>query len=282
MAKKSVAKDIEQFVLDQEAKGKSEGTIKTYTRIIQEFMDWLEKNGGDIHQLTRIDVQQYIKHLERRGNSASTIENKFAALSVFTYYLGRTDTLQYIRKPESRKIRNIAPKSLDRNERNRILREVERSKKTRNIAIVYMLFYTGLRVSEIVALNREDVFMGERSGSVLVRKGKGDVSRKIPLPVEARIHLNQYLETREDDDPALFLSNYNKRITIRSVQRILEKYGVHPHQLRHTYCRELVGAGVDIATVAELAGHADINITRRYSKPSNDELEEAIEKIFGL
>jgi integrase/recombinase XerD len=124
--------------------------------------------------------------------------------------------------------------------------------------------------------------MGEQSGMVFVRKGKGDVARKVPLPVEARNYLNQYLQTREDDDEALILSNYQKRISVRSVQRALEKYGVHPHQLRHTYCRELVGAGVDIATVAELAGHADINMTRRYSKPSHDELDQTIEKIFGL
>ena len=68
--------------------------------------------------------------------------------------------------------------------------------------------------------------------------------------------------------------------SIRSVQRVFKKYGTHPHQLRHTYCRALVNVGIDIATVADLAGHSDINITRRYSKPTVFELEEAIEKAF--
>lgn len=225
-------------------------------------------------------MQQYIHHLEGKGNSASTIENKFATLSVLARHLGAIHVLRHIRRPEVRKVRQVAPKSLERNERNRVLREVERTGNRRNIAIVYLFVYSGLRVSEVVSLNREDVVIGPRSGSVTVRKGKGNVSRTVPLPVEARIHLSEYLETRTDNHPALFLSNYRQRISVRSVQRVLEKFGVHPHKLRHTYCRELVGAGVDIATVAELAGHADINVTRRYAKPSPKELEQAIDKAF--
>lgn len=281
MDEKTVVKVIDGFIHDQQAQGKSTQTIEKYTRIIREFVKWLKQNNGDLLRLTRIDIQQFINHLEEKGNRVTTIENKFAALSVLVKYLGCQEVLQYVRRPEVRKIRNIAPKSLDRNERNRMLREVERSKKPRNIAIVYLFLYTGLRVSELVALNRDDVTIGERSGSVQVRKGKGDIARKVPLPIDARNHLCTYLRTRDDNDPALFLSNYKKRITVRSVQRILEKYGVYPHKLRHTYCRELVGSGVDIATVAELAGHSDINITRRYAKPSEKELEQAVQKVFG-
>jgi len=280
MEQKSDAKVIEGFVRDLQAKGNSPSTVKTYTRIIGEFASWLKGNGADLNRLTRVDVQQYIHYLEEKENSASTIENKFAALSVLAHYLGVTDVLQHIRRPEVRKLRHVAPKSLDRNERNRLLREVERTRKPRDIAIVYLLLYTGIRVSELVSLNREDVVISQRKGSVTVRKGKGNISRTIPLPPQARLQLFLYLQTRTDDHPALFLSNYQRRISVRSVQRVLEKFGVHPHQLRHTYCRELVGAGVDIATVAELAGHADINVTRRYAKPSPKELEQAIEKAF--
>ena len=71
-----------------------------------------------------------------------------------------------------------------------------------------------------------------------------------------------------------------KRGFVRYI-RILEKFGVHPHQLRHTYFRELVGAGADIATVAELVGHADINVTRRYAQPTAKELEQTVGKVFS-
>ncbi|QSO55480.1 tyrosine-type recombinase/integrase (plasmid) [Alicyclobacillus curvatus] len=240
-----------------------------------------ESGGVDISRLTRVDVQQYIYALEQKGNTASTIENKFAALSVLARYLDASHALRNIRRPEVRKSRYIVPKSLDRNEENRVLREVESTRNQRSIAIVYLFLYGGVRVSEMVALDRDDAVMGERSGSIRIRKGKGNISRTVPLPAEARLQLRQYLESRTDDDPALFLSNYRRRISVRSVQRVLENFGVHPHQLRHTYCRELVGAGVDIATVAELAGHADINITRRYAKPNAWELEQAVEKAFN-
>ncbi|MBT9166113.1 MAG: Tyrosine recombinase XerC [Chloroflexi bacterium] len=70
-------------------------------------------------------------------------------------------------------------------------------------------------------------------------------------------------------------------MSARAVQHMLAVYGVHPHKLRHTFCRELVGKGIDIATVAEPAGHADVNTTRRYAKPTPRELEEAIEKAFS-
>jgi len=150
------------------------------------------------------------------------------------------------------KIRHIAPKSLDRKDRNRIIREVERSKHLRNIAII--LFIPLNRTSSVrtCCLRSRRCSTREKSGSVLVRKGKGNVSRRIPLPIDARNTIHSYLNHREDDHPALFLSTHKKRISIRFVQRILKKYHVYPHQLRHTYCQELVVSGVDIATVAEL------------------------------
>lgn len=210
-----------------------------------------------------------------------TIENKWAALAVLARYLDASHAVRNIRRSDVQTSRSIAPKSLERNERNRVLREAERTRNLRSIAIVYLFLYGGLRVSELVALDRHDVVMGERSGSIHVRHGKGNVPRTVPLPSEARLQLRQYLESRTDENPALFLSNYQRRISVRSVQRILAKFGVHPHQLRHTYCRELVGAGVDIATVAELAGHADIHVTRRYAKPTPGELAKAVEKAFS-
>jgi integrase/recombinase XerD len=281
MAEISDAKIINNFISFHTTQGSSDGTIKLYTQIITKFSKWLEINGGCLDSLTRLDIQHYIKYLSEKGLSASTIGNKLAAISSLSKSLNNTNILRNIRKPEYRKTRNIAPKSLERNDRNKMLREAERSQNLRNIAITYTLLYTGLRVSELVALNKQDIVLNERNGTVIVRKGKGDIERKVPLPVEARLHLKNYLDSREDSQDVVFLSNYQKRISIRSVQRILEKFYVHPHQLRHTYCRELVSAGIDISTVADLAGHADINVTRRYSKPSIIELEDAIEKAFS-
>jgi integrase/recombinase XerD len=108
--------------------------------------------------------------------------------------------------------------------------------------------------------------------------GKGNVSRKIPFSAGARLYLTRYLTTRDDDEPALFISNFRKRISVRTVQHMLSQFGVHPHELRHTFAKELVSNGVDISTVADLCGHSDINVTRRYSKPTERDLEAAIDK----
>lgn len=280
MDEKSDAKIIMDFIDFQNAQGINGGTVKLYTRNIKEFSIWLEVNGSQLTYLTRLDIQNYIKYLSEKGLSASTIENKLAAITSILKFLGEVNILKNIRKPECLKHYNISPKSLERNERNKMLRELERSKNLRNIAIAYLLLYTGIRVSELTTLNIQDVVCGDRSGTATIKNGKGNVERKVPMPVEARLHVKSYLNSRTDNENALFLSNYRKRISVRAVQRIFEKFSIHPHQLRHTYCRELVCAGIDISTVADLAGHTDINVTRRYSKPSTLEIESAIDKAF--
>ncbi len=272
---------LNEYLAHLSDKGKSQNTIDNYTRTLTEFTRWLDENRGDFVRLTRIDVQQFVSHLQDSGNSPTTVKNKFACLRSYAHYIKRPDIIEDIRVPEVREVRNIAPKSLERNERNGLLRQVERDGNLRDIAMTYTLLMTGLRVSELVSLNRDDVTMSERSGSVLVRNGKGNVSRKVPLSSEVRLHLRRYLEQRDDSERALFLSNRGQRISVRTVQHTLAKYGVHPHELRHTFARELVSKGIDISTVAELAGHRDINVTRRYSMPSEKELEDAIDKAFS-
>lgn len=283
--KKSCAKIMYAFFSHLEREGASPKTIRTYRNILSRFEKFLEQSDGDIEKVTRRDLILYLHHLEEEGRKLTTIQNHFSCLSSFLRFQGKGMLMEGIRRPEVRKVQHIAPKSLDKKERNRVLREVERDGNLRNIAIVYLLLYTGLRVSELVALNQEDVTMGERSGSVLVREGKGNIMRKVPLPVEARFHLKQYMDERKEkgtlDLSPLFLSNFKKRISERSVQDMLKKhYNIHPHMLRHTYGRELVAGGVDIASVAELMGHTDINVTRRYAKPTEKELEEAVSRVL--
>lgn len=272
---------FDDFEIAQSNSGKSSNTIKTYRYALKTFASWLRDSGGNIDNLTRVDVQQYIKYLETENRSAATIGKVFAAIAAFAAFKGCSHILEGIQFPVQRKALHTAPKSLSRTERNKLLRNVERDGNLRNLAIVYTLLFTGIRVSELCQLNRTDLKLSERSGSLTVRKGKGNIARTVPLPVDARHYISKYLESRTNTDTALFLSQYKRRISVRSVQHMLQKYNIHPHQLRHTYCRELVNAGIDISSIAELAGHASLEVTRRYSKPSHVELEEAISKAFG-
>lgn len=164
------------------------GILEMYVHVLRQhtiyvlvkFHGWLVSNGGDLNQLTRVDIQQYIRSLESSKKSASTINKIYSVLTVFSRFIKQPDIMEDIRIPEVRKIKHIAPKSLERNERNKLFRDVERNGSLRDIAIVYVFLLTGIRVSELCSLNREDVTMSERSGQIVVI-GKGNVSSRGPV-----------------------------------------------------------------------------------------------------
>jgi integrase/recombinase XerD len=261
-------------------KDKSEQTLRTYRYTLEQFNDWVTEAGGDITNLTRFDVQQYVTHLENNGKSASTIHKTVSIIGAYARWSGRGEAVEALNLPVKRKLKHIAPKSLERNDKNKVLRDVEKDGKVRDIAIVYTLLHTGLRVSELVGLNMSDVEINERSGSLTVRHGKGNVERIVPLSKEVRHHLSRYINQRNSEQEALFLSFYNQRISVRAVQHIVKKYDIHPHMLRHTFARTLVSNGVDVPTVAELLGHASLETTMRYSRPNMNDLTKAIDRSF--
>lgn len=268
-----------RFEANQLDKGKAAGTVEVYVRELKRLDAWLKENGNTIETITRFDVQQYMNYLVGLGRAASTIDRIYGIISVLAKYLDKDNIVKDIRKPKKQSVNSIAPKSLEKNDSNRLFREVEKDGNLRNIAIIYTLAYTGIRIGELAALNRNDIDL-KRGGTLIVRSGKGNKERFIPIPKEVRLHLERYLESREDDQEALFLSNYKKRIDKRSAQRIVEKYGFHAHELRHTYCRNLIRKGVDIVTVAQLAGHESIETTRRYAMASENEIHEQLNKLF--
>ncbi|MDE4086186.1 tyrosine-type recombinase/integrase [Planococcus maritimus] len=282
---KSVMKVIEgngdfftRFESNQLDKGKAEGTVEVYVRELKRLDEWLKQSGGDIESITRFDVQAYMNHLVSMNKAATTIDRIFGTISVLAKHIGRPSIVEDIRRPRKQSVTAIAPKSLDRNQINGLLRDVERDGNLRNIAIIYTLAFTGLRIGELASLNKSNVDL-RRNGRIKVI-GKGNKERNVPIPKEARYHLDRYLESRQDDNEALFLSNYNKPISKRSAQRIIEKYGYHAHELRHTYCRNLIRKGVDIVTVSQLAGHESIEVTRRYAMASEQEIELQVNNLF--
>lgn len=270
--------------------GKSELTIKTYENEILHFQSFLEKTGGSLENITRVDVQSYIDQLQNENKSVNTINKKFKSIVSFAQFMNRPEVVKNIRVPKVND-KAVAPKSLNEKEKRKTLREIERKLHTlkggqtrknglRDIALVYLALYSGLRVSELNSLNREDIQLGERSGSVLVRQGKGNKVRKVPLIKEVRYWLNKYLESREDELEALFLSTYQKRMSTRSIQRVFEKLGLHSHMARHTFISELVRAGMDIVSVQALTGHESLEMVARYSKPTYEELEKDMERLL--
>jgi len=285
--------------LDVLQETKSAGTAKIYTYSLNAFANWLSDNGGDIDHLTRHDVAGYINAMKNgtdgtgRKKSASTLNNRFAAIRAYAEYMNRMDVIEAIDVPAAPKLKDQAPKSLNRKEKDGLLRSVERNSKTlidqesgkiivkgsvKYAAIVHLLVLSGLRISELVALDIDDV----GAGKIVVRSGKGNKERVVPLHKEAALWVSRYIEEErrgvETDTPALFVSRLRRRIDVRSVQKMLkERYDINPHMLRHTFASEFINdKGKPISAAATLLGHSDINVTARYAKPSFEQLADMV------
>ncbi|UOR14179.1 MULTISPECIES: tyrosine-type recombinase/integrase [Halobacillus] len=274
-----MTKSVLEVFREEGLKGKSESTCDTYIHALEQFNHWLEGTGTNLEDFSRSDVQQYIDYLTAKRKSAATVNKIWNAIKPFARWTGNAKAVQDIRVVKMADLKKQAPKGLDRIERNRLVREVDRDGNKRDYAIILMLLYTGVRVRELVSLNRDDIQKSERKGEVRVI-GKGNRERIIPLNVEVRRALTDYLDQRGDNQPALFLSSRVKRISIRSVQTVLGKYKVHPHALRHTFITGLVRAGEDISVIQSLSGHQSADMVLRYSQPTAQDKEKAVENIY--
>lgn len=183
-----------------------------------------------------------------------------------------------------------APRALDSEEQKRFLRAVDRHPYSRDKAIASLLFYTGLRISECVALNRENIALSERKGQVVIRQGKGDRYREVPLNSSVRTSLSKWLQERQDKfssstETALFLSRGGKRLSRRSIDALIRRLGqeadlvLSAHVLRHTCLTNLVRQGHDLVLIAEIAGHQRLDTTRRYSLPNAQDRTLAMDSL---
>ena len=157
----------------------------------------------------------------------------------------------------------------------------------RDAAIVKLILYAGLRVGEIVQLNMTDIILDERKGTVTVREGKGTKRREIPLNAKARKALLAYLQMRPDvESNQLFLGQRNEGVRNKTVQRAVQRFAnvagvenVTPHTLRHSFAKALIDAGVSLEKVATLLGHSNLNTTRIYTTPGEQDLSDAVDLL---
>lgn len=254
---------------------KSPSTISTYKRELEKYQEWLRKKNCDINHLTKGDIQSYILFLEQQQKSLATIDKTIGSIRTFAKFLEKPElTFGIITKPVEK---NDHIETLSANEYSLLLNKVKEDGELRNIAIVYVLLHTGIRVSELCRLNRSDVDFIKNE--LIVQKNEQE--RLIPLSTDTRIHLQNYLRSHTSKD-AIFITNAGDRITERAVQYMLKKYHVNPNKLRHTFCQKLVDSNIDIEIVSRLAGHRDLNVTKRYvkSKMNKHKLEEVLNNVF--
>ena len=290
--------DLEPFEVWLREQDRSPVTVRGYLADLRGFAVWFEQTNGKalrVEDVTPADVREYRGWLQTvKRASAATVRRHLMAQRQYCRWglaVGRIelDPTSRVKAPREEK---LSPGWLTKQEQYRLLREAERAVgaadtptrrrlAVRDWALVVFLLHTGLRIAEVCALTAEDVQIGDRSGWVVVRGGKGDKSRKVPLNAEVRRALNAWLEERGDYEGSVF------DLTPSGAYRRLAEMGrragveVHPHTLRHTLAKNLVDAGVGLHEVAALLGHSSLNTTRVYVTPGERDLERAIRTLEG-
>jgi site-specific recombinase XerD len=229
------------------------------------------------------DYKTYLK-TERQAKPTS-VNLALAAIDHFHQFIG--NDRPHVQRES---LPAQAPRALKPEEQKAVLRAIERTSSVRDKAIAQLLFYTAVRLGECAALNLEDVRTSSRKGVVVIRSGKGDTYREVPLNAEVREALRIWLKERskrfsQTPDPALFLNLKGKRLSARAIDLIIRQIGadahleLSAHVLRHTCLTNLVRHGNDLVLVAEIAGHKRLETTRRYSLPSFEDRESAMEGL---
>jgi integrase/recombinase XerD len=257
-----------------EEQKKSPSTVKTYMRELEKYQEWLQERETSLLHLKKADIQSYIYYLEDQQKSITTIDKTVGVIRTFAKFLGKPElTFGLDLKPVEK---SNEFETLSSNEYTQLLKRVKEDGDLRNITIVYVLLHTGIRISELCNLNRSDIDLNKHE--LLVQKN--DEQRVIPLSKEARKYLQMYLDSHLYE--AIFVSNVGERLTERAIQYMLKKYDVNPQKLRHTFCQRLIDNKVDIGTVSQLAGHKDINVTKKYVKEhmNKQKVESEINDAF--
>ena len=298
---------LDEFQAYLLAEDRSPVTIAGYLGDVRLFAQWYEEHYREAltpDGLTNEAVRGYKQHLLDQAAKPKTINRRLAALAAYAHWLEQAGYVRNARNPvqgvKAVKETALAPKWLDKKQRAALLRAVDKEVEDamrryprlrlmylRDAAIVKLILFAGLRVGEIIQLRMSDLILDERKGSVIVREGKGTKRREIPLNAKARKALLDYLRMRPDvESDDLFLGQRNEGMQSKTIQRAVQRFAkkaglknVTPHTLRHSFAKALIDAGVSLEKVATLLGHSNLNTTRIYTTPGEDDLEDAVGKI---
>lgn len=272
------------FLSSKRVEGCSEKTLVYYEKTINHMFDNIDKK---IDKINTEDLREYLgDYRSERDISKTTADNIRRILSSFFSWLEDED---YILKNPVRRIKKIKTgrvvKEVLSDEHLEILRD--NCNNIRDLAMIELLISTGIRVGELVNLNIDDVNFDERECVVF---GKGESEREVYFDAKTKIHLMNYLNSRKDENPALFVSlksPYN-RLGISGVERRLRKLGnlskikkVHPHKFRRTLATNAIDKGMPIEQVQRLLGHVQIDTTMQYAMVNQSNVKISHKKFIS-
>ena len=275
---------LKLFLDAKRIEGCSERTLQYYKVTVEQM---LKRISTPIRKMTTDEIRTYLVEYQQRGGcSKVTIDNIRRNISSFFSWLEEED---YILKSPMRRIHKIKTKTVVKevisDENMEKMRDA--CDEMRDLAIIDMLYSTGIRVGELVRLNIEDVNMEQRECVVF---GKGDKERRVYFDAKAKIHLMEYLASRTDNNPALFVSldGRHKRLEISGVEIRLRQLGrklsldrIHPHKFRRTMATRAIDKGMPIEQVQKILGHSQIDTTMQYAIVNQNNVKNSHQRYIA-
>lgn len=275
---------LQRFLEAKKIEGCSERTIQYYRTTVNKL---LSKVTQPIRKVTTEDMREYLVAYQKVNNCGkTTIDNVRRNISSFFSWLEEED---YILKSPMRRIHKIRSKKAVK----KVItdEEIERLRDgctcLRDVAMIDLLYSTGIRVGELVRLNVSDINFNERECVVF---GKGDKERRVYFDAKAKIHLQDYLNSRNDDNPALFvtldrpfdrLKISGVEIRLRELGRSLNLEKIHPHKFRRTMATRAIDKGMPIEQVQKILGHSQIDTTMQYAIVNQNNVKAAHRKYIS-
>ncbi|MYL34275.1 tyrosine-type recombinase/integrase [Pontibacillus yanchengensis] len=244
-----------------------ERTLIAYRYNINDFFTWLNR---PMQSTCVRDIRQYMGDLQKRGQKSTTICQKMASLRLFFFYLMDEEvvTINPVLAVTLPQLEDKLPVSLSQGQLQ-MLRELVKG-SLREQAIIETMYATGVRLGELVDMNRTDINWGDRS--ILIRKGKGKKERIVLFSHYCKEILTAYLRERQDEQERLFLNSKGAPIQPRTLRKTFEKYTkqlgvkVTPHTMRHTFAAHLAKKGLPLVYIQDLLGHDTIEVTKLYAR----------------
>lgn len=275
---------LEVFIAAKRIEGCSEKSLKYYDSTIRAMLGSIER---PVREISTDDLRGYLANYQRtRHSSKVTIDNM---RRIFSSFFGWLEDEDYILKSPVRRIHKVKAdkpiKETFSDEGLELLRDV--CDEIRDLAMVDLLASTGMRVGELVNLNREDINFHERECVVF---GKGGSERVVYFDARTKIHLLNYIDSRDDSNPALFVSltKPHERLLIGGVETRLKEIGskadlqkVHPHKFRRTLATRAIDKGMPIEQVQRLLGHVKIDTTMQYAMVNQANVKNSHRKYIG-
>ena len=267
-------------------------TVNALTVDIRKFAQWFRTANQEPWEAQRVtvrDIADFRDYLQReKAQAASTINRNLASIRKYFKWLSNQG---YLRANPSLAVKELkrqmtAPQGLTRAEVRKLFREVELREDVRSGAIFSLMLYTGARLSDVVNLELSDMTISSRAGTVFYRFGKGSKQRVVPLPLQARKALADYLETRPPLDTQRVFLGERGPLNARGIQSVFEKYraltgidNLHCHVLRHTFSHTFLSQQGNLVQLAQILGHESLNTTAIYTKNSIEQLSEVTEGL---